>query len=57
MLILVIVCLSSYYRFVLLPHYELMPPQASVAYVQIISNDIVRASHITLRQRMTKLDM
>jgi hypothetical protein len=57
MLILVIVCLSSYYRFVLLPHYELMPPRTSVAYVQIISSDIARASHITLRQRMTKLDM
>jgi hypothetical protein len=41
---LVIICLSSYYRFALLPHYELVPPRASVAYVQIISNDVARAS-------------
>jgi hypothetical protein len=41
---LVVLCLSCYYRFVLLPHYELVPPRASVAYVQTISNDIARAS-------------
>jgi hypothetical protein len=41
---LVILCLSSYYRFILLPHYELVPPRASVAYVQTISNDVTRAS-------------
>jgi hypothetical protein len=44
MLSLVVICLSSYYRFTLLPHYELVPPRASVAYVQIISNDVARAS-------------
>jgi hypothetical protein len=41
---LVVICLSSYYQFVLLPHYELVPPRASVAYVQIISSDVARAS-------------
>jgi hypothetical protein len=41
---LVILCLSSYYRFVLLPHYELVPPRASVAYVQTISSNVARAS-------------
>jgi hypothetical protein len=42
---LVIICLSSYYRFILLPHYELVPPRASVASVQTISSDVTRASH------------
>jgi hypothetical protein len=44
MLSLVVLCLSSYYRFVLLPHYELVPPRDSVAYVQTISSDVARAS-------------
>jgi hypothetical protein len=37
---LVIICLSSHYRFVLLSHYELVPPRASVIYIQTISSDI-----------------
>jgi hypothetical protein len=41
---LVILCLSCYYRFVLLPHYKLVPPRASVVYVQTISIDVARAS-------------
>jgi hypothetical protein len=41
---LFILCLSSYYRFVLLSHYELVPSRASVAYVQTISSDVARAS-------------
>jgi hypothetical protein len=41
---LIVICLFSYYRFVLLPHYKLVPPRASVVYVQTISNDVVRAS-------------
>jgi hypothetical protein len=41
---LIVFCLSSYYRFVLLPHYELVPPRASVTYVQTISSDVERAS-------------
>jgi hypothetical protein len=41
---LVVICLSSYYWIVLLPHYELVHPSASVEYVQTISNDIARAS-------------
>ena len=41
---LVVICLSSHYRIVLLPHYELVPPRASVAYVQTISSDVARAS-------------
>jgi hypothetical protein len=41
---LVVLCLSSYYRFVLLPHYELVHPRAFVAYVQTISSDVARAS-------------
>jgi hypothetical protein len=41
---LVILCLCSYYRFILLPHYELVPPRASVAYVQTISSDVAQAS-------------
>jgi hypothetical protein len=44
MLSLFVLCLSSYYKFVLLPHYELVPPRASVVYVQTISSDIARAS-------------
>jgi hypothetical protein len=41
---LIVICLSSYYRFILLPHYELVPSRASVVYVQIISSDVARAS-------------
>jgi hypothetical protein len=41
---LVVICLSSYYRFVLLPHYELMPSRVSVGYVQTISSDVAQAS-------------
>jgi hypothetical protein len=41
---LFILCLSSYYQFVLLSHYELVPSRASVAYVQTISSDVARAS-------------
>jgi hypothetical protein len=41
---LVVLFLSSYYWFVLLPHYELVPLHASVAYVQTISSDVARAS-------------
>jgi hypothetical protein len=41
---LVVLCLSSHYRIVLLSHYELVPPPASVGYVQTISNDVARAS-------------
>jgi hypothetical protein len=41
---LVILCLSSHYQIVLLPHYEPVPPPASVGYVQTISNDVARAS-------------
>jgi hypothetical protein len=41
---LVVLYLSSYYRFVLLPHYEFVPLRASVAYVQTISDDVTRAS-------------
>jgi hypothetical protein len=41
---LVVICLFFYYRFASLPHYELVPPRATVAYVQIISSDIARAS-------------
>jgi hypothetical protein len=44
MLSLVVLYLSSYYRFVLLLHYELLPPRAFVAYAGIISSDIARAS-------------
>jgi hypothetical protein len=39
---LVVLCLSSYYRSVLLP--ELVPPWASAAYVQTISSDVAQAS-------------
>jgi hypothetical protein len=35
---LVIICLSSHYQIVLLPHYEPVPSPASVGYVQTISN-------------------
>jgi hypothetical protein len=41
---LVVLCLSSHYRIILLPHYEPVPPLAPVGYVQIISNDIARTS-------------
>jgi hypothetical protein len=41
---LVVIYLSSHYRFILLPHYELVPSQVSVGYVQTISNDVARAS-------------
>jgi hypothetical protein len=41
---LVVLCLSSHYWIVLLPHYEPMPPPASVGYVKTISNDVARAS-------------
>jgi hypothetical protein len=41
---LVVLCLSSHYRIVLLPYYEPVPPPASVVYVQTISNDVARAS-------------
>jgi hypothetical protein len=44
MLNLIDICLSSYYRFILLSHYELMHQRASVAYVQTFSNDVARAS-------------
>jgi hypothetical protein len=41
---LVVLCLSCYYRFILLPHYELVPSRDFVAYVQTISSDVARAS-------------
>jgi hypothetical protein len=41
---LVFLCLSSHYRFVLLPHYKSVPTRASVGYVQTISNDVAQAS-------------
>jgi hypothetical protein len=41
---LVVLWLSSHYQIILLPHYELVPPLASVGYVQTISNDVARAS-------------
>jgi hypothetical protein len=41
---LIVICLFSQYQFVLLPHYELMPPWAFVEYVQTISSDVARAS-------------
>jgi hypothetical protein len=44
MLSLVVLCLSSHYRIVLLSHYELVPPPASIGYVQTISNDVAQAS-------------
>jgi hypothetical protein len=37
---LVVLCLSSHYRIILLLHYEPVPSPASVGYVQTISNDI-----------------
>jgi hypothetical protein len=42
MSILVVLYLSSYYRFVLLPYYKLVLPRVSVAYVQTISSDVAR---------------
>jgi hypothetical protein len=44
MLSLVFLYLSSHYRFVLLPHYELVSLRVSVGYVQTISSDVARAS-------------
>jgi hypothetical protein len=44
MLSLIVLCLSSYYRFILLPYYELVPPRASIVYVETISSDVARAS-------------
>jgi hypothetical protein len=41
---LVVLCLSSYYQFVLLPHYESVPPRTSIRYVQTMSSDVARAS-------------
>jgi hypothetical protein len=41
---LVFLCRSSHYQFVLLPHYELVHPRASIGYVQTISSDVARAS-------------
>jgi hypothetical protein len=41
---LVVLYFSSHYWIVLLPHYELVPPSASIEYVQTISNDVARAS-------------
>jgi hypothetical protein len=41
---LVLLCLSSHYRIILLPHYEQVPPPASVGYVQTILNDVARAT-------------
>jgi hypothetical protein len=41
---LIVLCFSSHYRIVLLPHYESVSPPASVQYVQTISNDVARAS-------------
>jgi hypothetical protein len=41
---LVVLWLSSHYRIVLLPPYELVPPPAFIGYVQTISNDVARAS-------------
>jgi hypothetical protein len=41
---LVVLYFSSHYRFVLLPHYELVPPRVSVGYVKTISSDVARAS-------------
>jgi hypothetical protein len=41
---LVVLWLSFYYRFILLPHYKLVPPPISVRYVQTISNDVAQAS-------------
>jgi hypothetical protein len=41
---LVVLFLSSHYRFVLLSHYELVSPQLFIVYVQTISNDVARVS-------------
>jgi hypothetical protein len=41
---LIVLYLSSHYRIVLLPHYELVHPPASVGYVQtvdVVSSDIL----------------
>jgi hypothetical protein len=44
MLNLIVLCPSSHYRIVLLPHYEPVPPPAFIGYIQTISNDVARAS-------------
>jgi hypothetical protein len=41
---LVFLYISSHYQFVLLPHYKLMTPWASVGYVQTITSNVARAS-------------
>jgi hypothetical protein len=41
---LTVICLSSNYRFILLPHYELVPLWISVGYVQTILSDVAEAS-------------
>jgi hypothetical protein len=41
---LVIIYLSSYYQFVLLPRYELVHLWDSIGYVQTISSDVARGS-------------
>jgi hypothetical protein len=40
---LVVLYLSSHYRFVLLAHYELVSPRAPVGYIQTMSNNVARA--------------
>jgi hypothetical protein len=44
MLSLVVICLSSHYRFVLLLHYKLVHPRVFVGYVQTRSSDVAWAS-------------
>jgi hypothetical protein len=44
MLSLVVLYLSSHYRFILLPYYELVHPRVSVGYVQTISSNVARTS-------------
>jgi hypothetical protein len=41
---LVVLCLPSHYWFVLLPHYNLVPPWGFIGYVQTISIDVARAT-------------
>jgi hypothetical protein len=41
---MVFLCISFHYQFILLPHYELVPPWTSVRYVQTILNDVAQAS-------------
>jgi hypothetical protein len=40
---LVFLCLS-YYQSILIPHYKLVPPRASIGYVQTISTNVAQAS-------------